>query len=157
MCVLLVTIYIVLCLVWIILSLFKDKCKCASETYEKAGSMLFFSGLIRLFFFMYIELALACFVNLTVMEFEANDFSVLVSNIFSLAMALVVVGMPIFIWSFFACHLDSMGEEEVDAKYGEFYKGLEMDKTKGRRFRVLFYPFWFVMRRLMFAFMVTVA
>ena len=32
-----------------------------------------------------------------------------------------------------------------------------LDKTRGRRFRVLFYPFWFVMRRLVFAFTVTVA
>ena len=91
------------------------------------------------------------------MEFAPNDFSAIFSNLFTLLFALIVCGLPIFIWSYFACNLGEMGDEEFDGKWGEFYSGLALDKTRSRRYRVLFYPFWFVMRRLLFAFTVVAA
>lgn len=104
-----------------------------------------------------MELAVSAFVNMSAMQFESDDSSVLFNNFFTILVTMILFAMPIFIWSFFACHIDHMDEEEFEENFGEFYSGLMLDKTRGRRFRVLFYPFWFVMRRLVFAFTITVA
>ena len=115
--------------------------------------------LIRLLFFMYLELAVSCFVNLATMEFTAHDFSAIFSNVIALLLvALIIIGLPAFIWTFFGCQIKEMGYgDEFDAKFGEFYRMLQFDKTKSRRCIILFHPFWFLMRRLLFAFTVVVA
>ena len=163
MCFLLITLYLVQCLVWVVLQRLKDKGKCASATYEKYNSLLFWQVLIRLVFFMYLELALSCFVNLAGMQFAPDDFSAIVSNVVTILFTLVICGLPVFIWTYFVCNVKEIGDAEFDKKFGEFYSGLkfyhgnDFNKRKAVRIRVLFYPFWFVMRRLLFAFSVVVA
>ena len=156
-CFFLIFLFIVQCIVYLFLYIFREKCKCAKVTYEKYTSLLFWYVLIRLILEMYMELAISVFINMSAMEFEAGDFSVLFNNIFCILTLIIIFTMPIFIWSYFACHIDEMEEEEFDDKFGEFYAGLMLDKTRGRRYRALFYPFWFVMRRLFFALTITAA
>lgn len=163
MCFLLITLYLVQCLVWVVLQRLKDKGKCVSATYEKYNSLLYWQVLIRLVFFMYLELALSCFVNLAGLQFAPNDFSAIVSNIVTLLFTLIIIGLPVFIWTYFGCNVKEINDAEFDKKFGEFYSGLQFyhgsdfNKRKAVRYRNLFYPFWFVMRRFLFAFSVVVA
>ena len=103
MCHFLVMLYAVQCLAWLILNRLKEKSKCAKIVYEKYSMLLFCPVLIRLILFMYLELAVSCFVNLATMEFTAHDFSAIFSNVITLVIALLIIGLPAFIWTFFGC------------------------------------------------------
>jgi len=46
-----------------------------------------------------------------------------------------------------------MEDEEFKERYGNIYDGLVLDKSPAKRRIALFYPFWFVTRRLILALM----
>ena len=113
--------------------------------------MLFWGSIMRLFFEGYLEISLSVFVSLTDLEWAGQNYSVIFNNIFSILTSFILFGLPIFIASWYPCHLDKLDDEEFIEKYGNVYDGLVMSKEKDKRLIALFYPFWFVTRRLIFA------
>jgi len=91
------------------------------------------------------------------------------NNIFTIIMAVKVLSLPIFIMGFYGGHANYLCDDDFKARYGVVYDGLkighlqntwegpELDATREKRFIALFHPFWFVMRRLVFALLVVVA
>lgn len=150
-CFVLINTYIFQCIFYLISSCFKDRSAFALKCYHKYHKALFWGTLIRLFFEGYLELCLSVLIGLTDMEWEAYDYSVLYCNVFTIGCSIILFGLPIFIYGFYSCHIQDMQDEEFIEKYGDIYDGLVMDKTKEGRLKALFYPFWFVTRRLMFA------
>ena len=62
--------------------------------------------------------------------------------------------MPIFIVGFYLCHMKDLGDDDFKKRYGDIYEGLVLSKKPNKRLTALFYPFWFVMRRLIFSLVV---
>ena len=113
--------------------------------------MLFWGSILRLFFEGYLEICLSVFVSMTDLEWSGQNYSVVFNNIFSVLTSFILVGLPIFIAIFYPVHVDKLDDEEFTQKYGNIYEGLVLDKSKDKRLVALFYPFWFVTRRLIFA------
>ena len=149
-CFMLINVYLIQCVIWAICYCFKGNSKCANRTYTRYTKMLFWGSIMRLFFEGYLEICLSVFVSLTDLEWEGKNYSVIFNNIFSLITSFILAGLPIFIAVFYPCHLDKLDEEEFTEKYGNIYEGLVLSKSKEKRLIALFYPFWFVTRRLIF-------
>ena len=89
-CFFLFNIYIMQLIIYAICSCFKDKYKLADKWYNKYDKMLFWGGLIRLFFEGYLELCMSVFCGLTDLEWSGVNYngSVLYCNIFSVILAI---------------------------------------------------------------------
>jgi hypothetical protein len=90
-------------------------------------------------------------VSLTDLTWEPTDYSVLYNNVFTIILTTVLLGMPLFIVGFYMCHTKDLEDKEFRERYGDIYDGLVLSKKPNKRFTALFYPFWFVMRRLIFS------
>lgn len=156
-CFFLFNVYLIQCVIYTISLCFKDRSKFALSCYHKYHKALFWGTLIRLLFEGYLELCLSVMVNLTDMTWDRTDYSVLYSNVFAIIVSVLLLGLPIFIYGFYSCHIKDLEDEDFVERYGDIYDGLVMDKTREKRMAALFYPFWFVMRRLMFAAVVILA
>ena len=66
-------------------------------------------------------------------------------------MSIILIGLPVFIASFYVCHIDKLEDDNFTESYGNIYEGLVLSKSREKRLIALFYPFWFVTRRLIFA------
>ena len=115
--------------------------------------------LIRLIFEGYLELILSVLISLTDMQWsgELYNNSVLYTNIFSIVVTIFLLGMPIFILGFYWKNIDKLEDKEFVETYGDIYDGLALSQDKESRKIALFYPFWFVVRRMLFAFVVIFA
>lgn len=150
-CYMLINVYILQCVFWAIMSCFKDCCKCAQNCAAKYEKSLFWGSIIRLFFEGYLEICLSVFVSLTDLEWGDQVYSVIINNVFSIVVTCILFGLPLFIAGFYTCHVDKMEDEEFVEKYGDIYDGLVLSTSREKRLIALFYPFWFVTRRLIFA------
>ena len=150
-CFMLINLYILQVIICLICGCFKDCCKCAANTYEKYKKTLFWGSLIRLLFEGYLELCLSIFVSLTDMEWPKEDLSVRYNNWFSIIMSVLLFGMPLYIATFYVINVNKLDDEKFQAKFGDIYDGLVLTNDPEKRRVILFYPFWFVTRRLIFA------
>ena len=73
------------------------------------------------------------------------------NNVFSIVMTCILVGLPIFIAVFYTWNVDLLEDDDFVEKYGDIYDGLVLSQRREKRRAALFYPFWFVTRRLIFA------
>jgi hypothetical protein len=140
--------------IYLVIACFTKKCQCADNCHTKHHKALFWGTLIRLMLEGYLELSLSVFVSLKNMSWEYEGYSVLYNNVFSIIVTVMLVSMPMMIYGFYMCNVDEMEEEEFKVRYGNIYDGLVLDKNPFKRRRALFYPFWFVTRRLIMALMV---
>lgn len=69
---------------------------------------------------------------------------------FNIGLAVVLLIMPFFISMFYYFNADYMDDEEFEIKFGTLYNGLNLDLKENKRKSALFFPFFFVIRRLMF-------
>ena len=69
----------------------------------------------------------------------------------------ILIILPIFIASFYGCHIEELEDDKFKESWGDIYDGLVLKKDRGTRMVALFYPFWFVFRRLVFAIICIVA
>lgn len=67
---------------------------------------LFWGGLMRLFFEAYLEITISIFIAIPAMEWSGPDYTaaVLYSNMFTALLGLLLIGLPIFIMSFYSWH-----------------------------------------------------
>lgn len=115
--------------------------------------MLFWGGLIRLFFEGYLELCLSVFSGLTDMEWsgENNNSSVFYSNLFTSVLTILLITLPIFIVALYNYYVNKLDDKEFTRKWGHIFEGLYLNKDYEKRRAAIFYPFWFCMRRMVFA------
>ena len=106
---------------------------------------------MRLLFEGYLELCLSIFVSLTDMDWPEGNISVRYNNWFSIVMSILLLGLPIFIATFYFINANKMDDEKFQGKFGDIYDGLVLSNNATKRRIALFYPFWFVTRRLIFA------
>lgn len=156
-CFMLFNIYIIQCVIYLVSSCFKDRFAFAMRCFQKYQKALFWGTLIRLLFEGYLELCLSVFVSLTDMVWESTDYSVLYNNVFTILLTILLLGLPIFIFGFYLCHIKDLDDDDFIESFGNIYDGLVMDKSREKRMAALFYPFWFCMRRLLFALVVILA
>ena len=96
-------------------------------------------------------MCLSVFISLIDMVWEPTDYSVLYNNVFSIVVSVALFGLPIFIGLFYSCNIHKMDDETFVDSFGDIYDGLVLDKSPEKRLSAVFYPFWFVTRRLLFA------
>ena len=65
--------------------------------------------------------------------------------------SILLIGLPIFIAGYYPNFLKELDEDEFRSRYGDIYDGLVLSQEPNERLIALFYPFWFVTRRLIFA------
>lgn len=93
------------------------------------------------------------FVGLTDMDWSGEKYngSVLFCNIFTMMIAFLLIGLPPFILFWYQCKIDNLEDDAFIESYGDIYDGLVLSGDKETRRVALFYPFWFVFRRLIFS------
>ena len=157
--------YVACCFVWALIHLLKDKLtcqarwvqkcsKCLNTVYPTMAKILFYGFLIRLIFESYIRLCLAVFVSLADISWEGDSQALLYDNVFTVFMTALVIGLPLLVGSFYVCHYKSMTDPEFKTQFGDVYEGLAYDESRERRLIVIFYPVWFLLRRLIFSLLV---
>ena len=155
-CFFLFNIYLMQVCIWTLIYFLKDRHACFQRCFDKYDKVLFWGSIMRLLFEGYLELSLSVLIGLTDIEWSGANYngSVLYSNIFSIILAILILAMPFFIYIFYTVNMDEMDDEEFVERYGDIYDGLVLSKDKKKRQAAVFYPFWFCMRRLIFAIMV---
>jgi len=152
-CFFLFNIYLVLVFIWSILYFFKERFAFMFKCFDKFDKVLFWRSLMRLLFEGYLELCLSVLIGVTDIEWSGENYnvSVLYSNIFTTILAMLLFALPFFIFIFYTVNMDEMDDEDFVKRYGDIYNGLVLSKEKKMRQSAVFYPFWFCMRRLIFA------
>ena len=108
----LINLYIIQVIICLVCGCLKNCCKCAKNTHEKYKKVLFWGGLIRLLFEGYLELCLSIFVSLTDMEWPEGNLSVRYNNWFSIIMSSLLIGLPIFIATYYTYYADKLDDEK---------------------------------------------
>ena len=142
--------YIQSCIICLILACFKSKSTTIEKLYFKFKNYLFWGAALRFIFEAYLELALCAVIGFTSIHWVKDDFSLFYNNIFTIGMICSVLMMPLFTSIFYGCKIDQMDDDEFKSKFGTLYEGLNLDMDKGKRKSGLFFPFFFVIRRLLF-------
>ena len=138
-------------MLWTIFSCFKDRCQCAKNCHNKYTKVLFWGTPIRILFEGYLELCLSIFVSLVDMEWDKSDYAVLYNNVFSIILTTLLLALPLFIAIFYTYNIEMMDDDGFIESFGDIYDGLLLSKNPRKRLSAVFYPFWFVTRRLIFA------
>ena len=150
-CFMMINVYLMQLVFWLLCSMCKDSSKFANKCYHKYTKVLFWGTPIRILFEGYLEMCLSVFISLIDMVWEPTDYSVLYNNVFSIVVSVALFGLPIFIGLFYSCNIHKMDDETFVDSFGDIYDGLVLDKSPEKRLSAVFYPFWFVTRRLLFA------
>ena len=127
---LLLNIYLLSVVIFAFLACFKDKSAFAMRYYLKFQKALFWNTPIRLVLEGYIELSLTVFISTTDMVWEAADYSVMLDNVFAILLMVLVLGLPLFIFSFYTCHMNDMLDEDFIESFGGLYGGMKLDKPR---------------------------
>ena len=87
------------------------------------------------------------------MEWDGANYngSVLYCNIFTIFLTILLLALPCFIFGWYTGYAEKLEDEEFVEKFGDIYEGLVLDKDPEKRIVTMFYPFWFCVRRLLFA------
>ena len=64
--------------------------------------------------------------------------------------AVIALLMPFYTSIFHGWNMDKMDDENFSEKFGALYSGLNLDEKQDKRKSGLFFPFFFVVRRLLF-------
>ena len=97
-------------LIWVILSMFRDKNHFIDRWCEKIGKFLFWNFLLRFLFIIYLELCVATFISLVDMEWGAHDYALIYHNVFTIGLSAVTFGFPVFVATFYSCHYNNIDE-----------------------------------------------
>ena len=85
------------------------------------------------------------------MKWENEGYAVIYNNVFTIIMVTLLLALPLFIAIFYTYNIENMDDEAFIESYGDIYDGLLLSKNPRKRLAAVFYPFWFVTRRLIFA------
>ena len=111
---------------------------------------LFWGAALRIIFESYLELTISITIGIIHMYWPADDFAVIYNNIFTIAMAVIVIIMPLYSSIFYGLNVDEMDETEFKSKFGTLYEGLNLDMDENKRKYALLFPFFYIVRRLLF-------
>ena len=141
-----------MCLIWVIMSMFRDKSHFIDRCCDKVGKVLFWNLTLRFLFITYLELCVATFISLVDMEWEAHDYAVIYHNVFTIGLSAITFGFPVFVATFYSCHYNDIDLLSFIDTYGDIYEGLiEPKQTRIENLIAFFYPFNYVLRRCVFA------
>ena len=146
---------------------------CCQSLKQKLSKSLFWGVFLRILKETYIEIGFSAMVSLAKAiswKNQSQEFrnSLLYNNGFTIFIAAMFFGFPFFIHFFYSANLNKLQREKFKTKYGELLEGLyllpdlpdtefnpKQQKRIDKRKRVaLFYPFWFITRRVLFVFTV---
>ena len=64
--------------------------------------------------------------------------------------AIAVAIIPLYTSAFYYCNVQKLDDESWTKKYGALYEGLQLSMEANKRKAALFFPFFFVIRRMAF-------
>jgi len=75
-----------------------------------------------------LELSFMCILQIDFMNrlFHAQGFFEVLDYLITLLVMVSLVGLPIFIVTFYCKNFDRLGEDEFEKKWGAIYEGLEV-------------------------------
>merc|ERR1712151_786975 len=131
---------------------FRNCHKKIRKTYIKTRNFLFWGAVLRFFFEAYLEMALCVCIGLKSIKWDEDNFAIFYNNVFTFAIAGGIVILPLFTSIFYGCKISKLDDEEFKTKFGTLYEGLNLDIKEKKRVSGLFFPFFFVLRRILFVF-----
>ena len=105
---------------------------------------------MRFIFEAYLELILSIGIGIASMSWEQESFATIYNNVFTIVFAAIALLMPFYTSIFHGWNIDKMDDEKFSEKFGALYSGLNLDEKDSKRKSGLFFPFFFVVRRLLF-------
>ena len=140
--------------IWIITSFFKDCSKGMKRFHAKYDMILFWGSIMRLIFEGYIEMSLSVLLSLTDLSWDDANYAIINDNVYMIICCTIILTLPFYFFFYYRCRIKSMQDKEFMRRYGDIFEGLALSKSKDKRISAIFYPFWFVTRRLIFAMVV---
>jgi len=148
----LVQVYIISCMMCFVLMLCRKRHAKIEKLYLKFSNFLFWGAALRFIFEGYLGTALCVCIGLTKMEWEEGNFGVEYNNYFTFGLAIALLIMPFYTSLFYGWKINELDDEEFTEKFGTLYSGLNLDTKEDKRKIGLFFPFFFVVRRILFVF-----
>ena len=132
----------------------KKSNKKAARCYSIYSWVLSLNAIVRLLFEAYFEISISVLIGLSDFEWSGPNFNstVLYSNLFTIMLLLVLFAFSVLLMAFYLCRASSLDEKKFKAKIGDLYNGLVLSKSVYKRWKAVFYLFFFCIRRLIFAF-----
>jgi len=146
----LVQLYFFSCFLCLVMYCLKHKHERINRYYEKMRNFLFWGAALRFVFEAYLEISVCTTIGIATMEWKSDNFAIFYNNLFNIGLAAVLLIMPFFTSLFYYFNADNMDDEEFEIKFGTLYSGLNLDLKENKRKSALFFPFFFVIRRLLF-------
>jgi hypothetical protein len=107
---------------------------------------LHWNFVIRLLIEAAMEIAFGTYLQLKYGQFNFKLFGSWFNYISTVILGGALLLLPIFIVIFYTRNFHLLADEEFEAKYGAIYEGLQKTKKS-----VLFYPVFFIFKRISFA------
>ena len=82
--------------------------------------------------------------------------ALLYSNLWTMLMLVLLIALPIFIFSYYIWHAKYLDEKVFLSRYGNVIEGLWLCKDLTKRRAVVIYPIWFCLRRIAFGYICVV-
>jgi hypothetical protein len=118
----------------------------ASKLSAKIKEKLHWNFTIRLILEGALEIAFCVYINFKYGDYKSHVFGSIFNMLSAGVFGLCLVILPFWIIYFYIFkHFEDLEDEEFEKKYGAVYEGLRRDKKS-----VLFYPVYFVVRRVLF-------
>ena len=118
--------------------------------YHKLKEKLFWGAAIRFIFESYLEMTICVCIGILTMEWLENNFASYLGNLLTIALTVAVCIMPLFTSVFYALNMDNMEDQEFNTKFGTLYSGLNLSMEDKKKKYSLIFPFFFVLRRILF-------
>ena len=85
------------------------------------------------------------------MQWDMNNYAVFYNNLFTIGLLVCILIMPFYTSVFYGWNINKMDLPEFNRIFGTLYEGLNLDmEDSTKRLTGLFFPFFFVVRRLLF-------
>jgi hypothetical protein len=117
-----------------------------AKVNDKIKKKLHWNFVIRLVMEAAMEIAFGTYINLTYGKFDFKYFGAWFNYISTCVLGGALLALPIFIVIFYSRNFHKLEDEEFESKFGAVYEGLSKTSKV-----VLFYPVFFIFKRISFA------
>ena len=123
--------------------------------FKKLTNQLFFGSSLRFIYEGFLQFSICIIISLTDFEWNSDlGFSVLYSNVFTIGMAVALVGLPIYICFYYHYNMMILDDTDFKLRYGSLYDGMDLkydpEFQKNTRKVSIWFPLSFILRRIAF-------
>ena len=113
-----------LIVIFLLLGILHFSCYCVKKIRNKLAALLFWNGIIRVIMETYMEVSLISVLNISVIDWQADDSYVLASNILSLVFLSLFSAFPLLLLLKLCRSRESWHKYGFKKRYGTVFEGL---------------------------------